>query len=162
MNWFAFLIIRNLYCQFGKILFGSSESLETPVINMLIFDSKAVRDKFGLWFCLWTASDWKSTVLLLCFYLRFISYHSRHHKHFCIKCFCCFEFREVQKHIYCQRRRQFNRFQHCAYCVQWSEYCCFHCSIKHFWRFKFHWPHDNCVQLERFSWLYYINFNHLQ
>ena len=51
-----------------------------------------------------------------------ISYHNFHHKYFCIKCLCCFELRKAQKHIYCQRRRQFNRFQNRACCVQWSEY----------------------------------------
>ena len=152
----------NLHRQFGKTLFGSSGSLEAPVIDMLMFDSKTTRSKSELRFCSWTVSNWESAVLLLYFCLKFISYDSLHYKYFCIKCFCYFELRKAQKYIYCQQHRQFNRFQNCACCVEWSKYRCFHYLIKHFWRFKLHWWHDNCAQLQRFSWLYYINFNHSQ
>ena len=103
-------VLKTLHRQFGEILSESLESLKVFVIDMLMFDSKAIRNKFELRFYSWTVLNWKSVILLLCFCLEFISYHSRYHKHFCIKCFCCFEFRKAQKHIYCQRRRQFNRF----------------------------------------------------
>ena len=115
-----------------------------------MFDSKAVRNKSELRSCSWTVPSWKLAISLLCLCSEFISYYNLHHKHFCIKCFCCFEVRKAQKHIYCQRRRQFNYFQNRVCYMQWSEYCCFHCLIKHFWKFKLHWSHDNCAQLRRF------------
>ena len=118
--------------QFEKTFFESLGSLKAPVIDMLMFDSKTARSKSELRFYFWTVSNWKSAVLLLCVCFELTSYHSFHHKRFCIKCFCCFKFWKVQKYIYCQRRRQFNRFQNRACCIQWSECCCFHCSIKHF------------------------------
>ena len=143
--------ISFVHRQFEKILFESLESLEALVIDMFMSGSKTIRGKSELRFCLWTAPNWESTVLLLCFCSELTSYHNFHHKHFCIKCFCCFELRKVQKHIYCQRRRQFNHFQNRACCVQWSKCRCFHSSIKHFRRFKLHWLHDNCAQLQRYS-----------
>ena len=146
-----FETFQNIHRQFGKTFFESFESLKASVIDMLMFDSKTTRDKSGLRFCLWIISSWKSAIFLLYLCFEFIFYHNLHHKHFCIKCFCCFEFRKAQKHIYCQRCRQFNRFQNRAYCIQWSKYRYFHCSIKHFWRFKLYWSHDNCVQLRHFS-----------
>ena len=148
------------HLQFEKFLFGSLGSLEAFVVDMLIFDSKATRGKFELRSCFWTVSDWKSAILLLCFRFEFTSYYNFHHKHFCIKCFCYFKLRKFQKYIYYQRRRQFNRFQDRVCCVQWLKYYYFHYSIKYSWRFKLHWPYDNCIQLRCFSWLYSINFNH--
>ena len=91
---------------------------------MFMFDSETIRSKSKLRFCFWTVSNWESTVLLLCLYFEFTSYYNLHHKYICIKCFCCFELRKVQKHIYCQRRWQFNRFQNRVCCVQWSECRC--------------------------------------
>ena len=126
-----------------------------------MFDSKTIRGKSKLRFCFWIVSNWESIVLLLYFCSELTSYHNLHHKHFCRKCFCYFELRKFQKYIYYQRRRQFNRFQNRACCVQWLKCRCFHYSIKYFWRFKSHWSYDNCVQLQHFSWIYYINFNYL-
>ena len=125
-----------------------------------MFDSKAAGSKSELRSCLWTVSNWQSIIFLLCFCSELTLYHNLHYKHFCTNCFCYFELRKAQKYIYCQRRRQFNRFQDRACCVRWSKCCCFHCSIKHFWRFKLHWAHDKYVQLWHFFWLYYMNFNH--
>ena len=126
-----------MHCQFEKILSESLGSLETSVADMLMFDSRTTRNKSELRFCFWTVSNWASTVSLLCFCSELTSYHSLHYKYFCIKYFCCFEFRKVQKHIYYQRNRQFNRFQNRVYYVQWSECCYFYYSIKYFWKFKF-------------------------
>ena len=93
-RWFCILnlIVFSVHRQFEKTLSGSFESLRAFVADMFIFDSKAARGKSKLRFCLWTVSDWKSTVLLLCLCSELTSYHSFHYEHFCIKCFCCFEF----------------------------------------------------------------------
>ena len=106
-----------IHRQFEEILSESFGSLEASVIDMLMFDSETVRNKFELRFCFWTVSNWKSAVSLLWLRLELTLYHNFHHKHFCIKCFCCFKLRKIQKYIYCQRRRQFNRFQNRVYCV---------------------------------------------
>ena len=119
-----------------------------------MFDSETIRDSSELRFCSWIVLSWKLTIFLLYFCSELISYYNLHYKYFCIKCFCCFELRKAQKYIYCQRRQQFNRFQNRACYVQWSECCYFHYSIKHFWKFKLYWAHNNYAQLRRF--FYYI------